>query len=268
MGNPWTPAPTWDAVLNQGQVLKQGHQGPSVAELQKLLGIGADGFFGSGTRTSVEAFQRSAKIDPSVETAGEVGKLTLQALLVPKTLSPPPATGGGLSVEQLRAIMTRLPETKAASYLPPLNSAMTEADITTPKRQAAFLAQLAHESGELHYWAELADGTAYEGRKDLGNTQPGDGPRYKGRGPIQITGRNNYRAAGQALGIDLENHPERASEPDVGFRTATWFWTSRKLNALADAGDFKEITHRINGGYNGLAQREEYYARALRVLQA
>ena len=143
---------------------------------------------------------------------------------------------------------------------------MQEAGITTKPRQAMFLAQLAHESGGLRYMEEIASGAAYEGRRDLGNTQPGDGRRFKGRGPIQLTGRSNYAAASRALGIDLVNNPTRAADPDVGFRTAAWYWNTRNLNKYADSGDFKELTRRINGGYNGLADRQKYYARALDVL--
>jgi putative chitinase len=176
--------------------------------------------------------------------------------------------GGGITAEQLRAVMPQLSASKAAEYLPLLNGAMAEAGINTPRRQAAFLAQLAHESGQLRYFEEIASGAAYEGRRDLGNTQPGDGRRYKGRGPIQLTGRNNYRAAGQALGLELEGNPRQAAEPRVGFRTAGWFWNSRDLNRFADAGDFREITRRINGGFNGLAERERYYAEAKRALGA
>jgi putative chitinase len=169
-------------------------------------------------------------------------------------------------MQQLRSIMPNLSEARAQQMLPHLNSAMAEAGINTPRRQAAFLAQLAHESGEFRYMEEIASGAAYEGRTDLGNTQPGDGVRFKGRGPIQLTGRSNYRAAGQALGIDLENNPKRAAEPDVGFRTAAWFWNSRNLNSYADAKNFDAITYRVNGGYNGKASRDAYYARALQVL--
>lgn len=179
-----------------------------------------------------------------------------------------PASGdtNGISVDQLRRIMPNLSQADAQRYLPYLNSAMNQAGITTPARRAAFLAQLGHESGGLRYMEEIASGAAYEGRRDLGNTQPGDGRRYKGRGPIQLTGRANYREAGRALGIDLENHPERAADPDVAFRIATWYWQSRGLNGLADQGNFREITRRINGGYNGLADREQYWARARQVL--
>jgi predicted chitinase len=171
-----------------------------------------------------------------------------------------------VSESQLRAIMTRLSAARASEVLPYLNSAMLEADITTPRRAAAFLAQLAHESAELRYMQELASGADYEGRRDLGNTQPGDGVRYKGRGPIQLTGRANYQKAGAALGLPLEQSPELAAQLHVGFRVAGWFWQSKGLNAYADAPNFDAITLRINGGYNGKAERDAYYARALKVL--
>jgi len=132
-----------------------------------------------------------------------------------------------------------------------------------------FLAQLAHESGQLVYMEEIASGEAYEGRKDLGNTQPGDGKRFKGRGPIQLTGRANYRAAGQALGLNLEANPELVKTPSVGFRTSVWFWTTNKLNDLADKGtleSFRQITKKINGGTNGQADREKYWDKAKNTL--
>jgi predicted chitinase len=173
---------------------------------------------------------------------------------------------GGITIDQLRKIMPTLSADKAAAYLPLLNAAMAEAQINTPQRQATFLAQLAHESGELKYFEELASGAEYEGRRDLGNTKPGDGRRYKGRGPIQLTGRDNYRAAGQALGLDLEGNPPLAADPQVGFRTAGWFWNTKDLNRFADAGDFREVTRRVNGGYNGMADREKYYTAAKQAL--
>lgn len=184
---------------------------------------------------------------------------------------PGPVTGpstGGVSVDQLVSIMPNLSRSRAAQLLPHLNNAMAEGGINTPRRQAAFLAQLAHESVGLTAFEEFASGAAYEGRTDLGNIYPGDGVRYKGRGPIQLTGRSNYRAAGQALGLDLEGNPRRASDPDVGFRIAVWFWNSRNLSASADAGNFDYITYRINGGYNGKASRDTYHARARAVLGA
>ena len=173
-----------------------------------------------------------------------------------------------LTPEQLQSIMPRLRPQRNREYLPFLLAAMSEFAIRSSARAAAFLAQLAHESGELKYFEELASGAAYEGRSDLGNTQPGDGVRYKGRGPIQLTGRANYRAAGRALGLDLEGTPALAATPEVGFRVAAWYWGSRNLNAQADAGNFDAITRAINGGYNGKASRDAYYRRALQVLGA
>jgi len=180
----------------------------------------------------------------------------------------PGSATGGLSAAQLRAVMPYLSEADANRHLPYLNAAMAEGNINTPQRQAAFLAQLAHESGQLRYFEEIASGAAYEGRRDLGNTQPGDGVRFKGRGPIQLTGRSNYAAASAALGVDLINNPALAATPAIGFRIAQWFWNSRGLNDYADAGNFDAITLRVNGGYNGKAARDAYYARARQVLGA
>ncbi|WP_434379928.1 peptidoglycan-binding protein [Melittangium boletus] len=251
--------------------LKEGARGPAVADAQRRLAAHgfnpgpADGVFGPQTTAAVKAFQRAK----GLVADGVVGPKTQAALAAAPVSQPPPATpAGGVSLQQLRSIMPHLSDARARECLPHLNRAMAEAGINTPKRQAAFLAQLAHESGEFRYFEELASGAAYEGRKDLGNTQPGDGVRFKGRGPIQLTGRANYRAAGQALGIDLENNPKRAADVDVGFRTAAWFWNSRNLNSYADAGNFDAITKRVNGGYNGKASRDAYYARARGVLGA
>lgn len=177
-----------------------------------------------------------------------------------------PAASDDLTLSRLHAIMPHLPEAKAKLFLPLLNAAMREAEINTLARKAAFLAQLAHESGELRYMEEIASGAAYEGRKDLGNTQPGDGVRYKGRGPIQLTGRSNYRTAGKALGLDLEGNPPLAAEPAVGCRVAAWYWRTRGLNALADRGAYYAITRKINGGYRGLDARLRYHDAARTAL--
>jgi predicted chitinase len=195
------------------------------------------------------------------ETASPAGSAPVNA--------PAPSTpngSGSLTAAELRRIAPQLSETRAAQLLPHLNRAMQEANIKTPRQQAAFVAQLAQESGGFRWFEELASGQAYEGRRDLGNTQPGDGVRYKGRGPIQLTGRANYRAAGKALGLDLEGHPELVANPEVGFRVAAWYWNNRNLNEPAERGDFREVTRRINGGYNGYEARLAYYRTALQVL--
>ena len=166
----------------------------------------------------------------------------------------------------LRQIMSRLPQPKRVVYLPFLQSAMAEFEINAPLREAAFLAQLAHESAELKFMEEIASGSAYEGRLDLGNTQPGDGKRFKGRGPIQLTGRANYQRYGGLLGVDLISNPPLAATPEVAFRIAGLYWKRNNLNELADKQMFKTITKRINGGFNGLADRVKYYGIAKRVL--
>ncbi|GEM88189.1 glycoside hydrolase family 19 protein [Meiothermus granaticius] len=160
---------------------------------------------------------------------------------------------------------------KAALWYSPLLEAFRKYEITNSKRQAAFLAQALHETGGLRWLEEIWGPTPaqqrYEGRLDLGNTQPGDGYRYRGRGIFQLTGRNNYRNAGAALGIPLEERPELAVRPEYAALIAGWYWKSRNLSPLADAGDFLSITRRINGGLNGLADRLQWWAKAKTALQ-
>lgn len=174
-------------------------------------------------------------------------------------------SGTPLSVKQLLAIMP-LAGRRAGLFLAPLNAAMVEFGIDTPLRQASFLAQVAHESGQLLWLRELASGAAYEGRSDLGNVMAGDGVRFRGRGLLQITGRANYAACGVALGLDLLAAPQLLEQPGAACRSAGWFWQSRGLNRLADAGDQERVTRRINGGVNGLAERLALYQVARKVL--
>jgi putative chitinase len=193
-----------------------------------------------------------------------------------------------MTVQQLQAAAC----TSAASaqtFLSSINDTLVKYNINTPARQLCFLAQVSHESGGLFYTEELASGTAYEGRKDLGNIQPGDGVKFKGRGLIQITGRLNYTALGKAFQADLVGHPEQLGGKNIQTCTpdqlkyaalsAGWFWNGANLNALADKIDlrqpideganldeFKAITRRINGGYNGLADRIHRYKEGLAAI--
>lgn len=157
-------------------------------------------------------------------------------------------------------------EPRVDQFLEPLGQAMEEFSINTPLREAAFLAQVAHESGSFKDVRELASGQAYEGRRDLGNDEPGDGVRYKGRGLIQITGKANYRICGDALGVDLLGDPELLERTDLACRSAAWWWQAHKLNELADAEEFRKITLRVNGGLNGYDARVAYYEKAKEVL--
>ncbi|WP_458722449.1 glycoside hydrolase family 19 protein [Pseudomonas brenneri] len=159
---------------------------------------------------------------------------------------------------------------QAGVFVPVLNTAMSRFAIVTPQRITAFIAQVGHESGQLRYvreiWGPTAQQAGYEGRADLGNTVKGDGPKYRGRGLIQITGRANYAACGEALGLDLINQPELLEEPQHAAMSAAWFWSTKGLNTLADKGEFVKITRRINGGVNGLEDRQKLYAQAQKVL--
>lgn len=155
---------------------------------------------------------------------------------------------------------------RAEIFAQPLTITLAEFDIMTPRRQAAFLAQICHESGSLRYVEEIASGDAYEGRKDLGNVEPGDGRRFKGRGLPQITGRSNYLACGLALGIDLITNPELLEQPLHAARSAGWFWKEKGFTPLADADRFGAITLRWNGGYNGLDDRLAHWLRIRKIL--
>ena len=219
-----------------------------------------------------------------------------------------------ITVQQLLQILPNAGQV-AGIFVPVLNTAMNRYQIVGPKRVAAFIAQVGHESGQLTRLVEnlnySADGLAntwpnryaepdgkggylkvlvkdrqrnkpnalglslagkpeqiannvYAGR--MGNTAPGDGWKYRGRGLIQITGKNNYRACGEALGLDLIVHPELLEGPQHACMSAAWFWATNGLNTLADAGSFSKITSRINGGQNGVADRQALYAKALKVL--
>lgn len=175
-------------------------------------------------------------------------------------------TRGQVNVDIIRRLGPTLSPEKAAEIARALNAAMAEAGIRTNLAKAAFLAQLAHESGGFKYMRELASGEAYEGRRDLGNTQPGDGRRYKGRGFIQVTGRSNYTQASAALGLDLVGNPELAETVENAARISAWYWRTRNITEPADRGDFVAVTRKINGGTNGLADREQRYAQAKQAL--
>ena len=170
------------------------------------------------------------------------------------------------------AYAMQCPITRAILWAAPITAAMDRYQISTPARQAAFLAQVGHESGRLVFvrelWnpAQFAWQARYEGRADLGNTQPGDGAKFKGRGLIQITGRANYKACGAALGLDLETSPALLEQSENAAMSAAWFWETHGCNELADAGNFERITRTINGGLNGQADRLALWDFAKRAL--
>lgn len=174
-----------------------------------------------------------------------------------------------ITSELLRTAVGCTPE-RADLFAPHLSAACRYYGIDTPERLAAFFAQIGHESGSLRYVREIADGSAYEGRRDLGNLVPGDGARYRGRGLIQLTGRDNYRQMRDLLDHlgppDFLDFPAALEEPQWAAWSAAAWWHSRHLSDLADAGDFDAITRRINGGTNGAADRRQRWERAKAAL--
>ena len=199
----------------------------------------------------------------------------------------------------------------AGVFAPALNAAMDRYQIVGAKRVAAFIAQIGHESGQLSRLVEnlnysqaallssfsrsrisekdaLVVGRSAEwlanqeaianfiyggdwGLKSLGNTQAGDGWKYRGRGLIQITGRANYAACGEALGVDLLDHPYLLEQPQYAALSAAWFWATQSLNTLADLGDIQNIGSLINTGRRGrvpkgASERLAFYQVALKAL--
>lgn len=186
----------------------------------------------------------------------------------------------------------QIPEQRAEVWQPHVDAAMLEFEVNTPLRAAHWLAQVGHESGGFRYvkeiWTNSPAQQGYEGAERLGNTEPGDGERFLGRGPMQITGRGNYARLSAALGVDFVAQPHLLERVDYGARSAGWFWAvgaglglSRRaleaskryglgvglsLNALADLDDLETITLCVNGGLNGLEQRGAILLRAVNVL--
>lgn len=176
----------------------------------------------------------------------------------------------------------------AARWWPHVESALFEFGILQPQRVAAWIAQVGHESlgfsltrelwgptpAQMRYERNFSAAWPPAGKTDrnqkpyeLGNSQPGDGKRFMGRGLIQITGRGNYRRCGAALGIDVEANSVLLESDALAARSAGWFWRESNLNALADSGSFETLTRRINGGINGLADRQQRWERAKQFIK-
>lgn len=171
-----------------------------------------------------------------------------------------------ITEQQLKLIYPFSTSENRLKYLPHLNQYMKEYEITTLIRIWSYLSQIGHESGQLRYSEEIASGKAYEGRKDLGNTEIGDGIKFKGRGSIQITGRFNYEKLTNYFGVDFIQEPELLKTPEWAIKSSLWFWKIKGLNEIADTGDFEKLTRRINGGLNGLKDRLEIFERCKKYI--
>ncbi|MGB0851707.1 MAG: glycoside hydrolase family 19 protein [Pikeienuella sp.] len=216
----------------------------------------ADGQFGKKTEAAIMGCERDmlGRLSPTGVIAQNGSTVRALARSIPQ----------GFSATFLSLVMTEASEEQIACFTAPLAGAFAAHDLTTPLRQAHFLAQIGHESGELRYREEIASGAAYEGRIDLGNTEKGDGKKYKGRGLIQLTGRANYAAfsAASGHGDRLVENPEMvATDLTLCVGAAAWFWSHKGLNRFADKDDLRTITRRINGGYNGFFHRSSLLIR-------
>lgn len=228
----------------------------------------------SGEPPSAEANKQTPSPPPSSESGGaDAAPSTAPPASTPST-APPPSTGGATGSAAGGGVAT--PAGPPSAVTPSaggskgatarsgseqsLLSAAKAAGITDPTELAQFMAQMAHESGNFRYLQEIWGPTSaqkrYEGRKDLGNVQPGDGYRFRGRGYVQLTGRANYRAFGSQIGVDLENNPDLASQPDVAAKLAIAYWRTRVKSKVRDFENTRLVTRIINGGFNGLADRE------------
>jgi putative chitinase len=218
-----------------------------------------DGRIGPNTINAIKRFETTVMKLPNSDGMLAPGDATVAALL--DGLPPGP------SKEKLSLVMPRALPNKINLYYDPLVAGMKKYNIMSNLRMAHFIAQIAHESASFLYTEEIADGSAYEGRRDLGNTELGDGRRFKGRGLIQLTGRANYKKYSEDTGVDYTGKSELiASDPFVSVDVACWFWNKCGLNTHADKDDVKSVTKRINGGFNGLDDRIEYLVRAKAVL--
>lgn len=255
----------------------------AVKEYQMDKNLGVDGLVGSGTMSTLRA-----------DTPDYQGA----AAAPPPTAVEPAADGSILSKSQLKAIMPSASDENIDKYIEPLNKDLQAYGINTKLRIAHFIAQIAHESGSfkfsvenLNYSAkalrgvfgkyfptdELAEQYArqpekiasrvYASRMGNGDEASGEGWKFRGRGLIQLTGKDNYTQLGASIGQDLVSNPDSLSQnADTAVKAACWFWDGRKLNGYADQDDIKSITKRINGGYNGLEDREKYLNNAKSVL--
>lgn len=244
-----------------------GSRGTEAMNLQRaLIALGYDvgptkddGIIGPRTTAGITEFQKDYKISPTgIPYKDTVAAINAALATKPQLLNKlqkakPEEFKGKISLSHLgdpksREILTREAQKRGLKG----------------KELAAFLAQCSHESGGFRFMTELwgpsLQQQRYEGRRDLGNTEKGDGYKYRGRGFIQLTGRNNYRRAGKALGLPLEEKPDLVSTPDIAAQVAVWYWKNDVAPNITNWDDTKSITRIVNGGYNGYHDRLARYA--------
>ena len=232
-------------------LLKNGSIGEDVKKLQEKLGLSSDGSFGPGTEKAVKEWQSKNGLTAD----GIVGDASWSKLFGSTPVSNVVIPSSEFKLENLKghipdSVIAQIPDT-AAKF-----------NITNNLRLAHFLAQCGHESGDFKWVVEFASGKAYEGRKDLGNTQPGDGVKFKGRGFVQLTGRVNYMDFSKFIGEDCVTNPDLVSTK-YPMASAAYFFNKNKLWSICDLGSsddvVEKVSRRVNGGTNGLSDRIERF---------
>ena len=232
-------------------LLKNGSSGEDVKKLQEKLGLSVDGSFGPGTEKAVKEWQSKNGLTAD----GIVGDASWSKLFGSTPVSNVVIPSSEFKLENLKghipdSVIAQIPDT-AAKF-----------NITNNLRLAHFLSQCAHESGDFKWVVEFASGKAYEGRKDLGNTQPGDGVKFKGRGFIQLTGRVNYADFSKFCNEDCVTYPDLVSTK-YPMMSAAYFFNKNNLWKICDLGSTDEVvekvSRRVNGGTNGLADRQQKF---------
>lgn len=242
-------------------LLKKGSTGEDVKKIQEKLGLSADGVFGSGTEAKVKEWQKSNGLSAD----GVIGPASWEKMFGGNSAQPtavqiPPSN---FKLENLKGV---IPD-KVIAQIP---DTAAKFNINSTLRLIHFLAQCAHESGNFKWVVEFASGAAYEGRRDLGNTQPGDGVRFKGRGYIQLTGRANYTDFSHFCNEDCVSNPDLVSTK-YPMMSAAYFFNKNGLWAICDRGADQAtviaVTKRVNGGTNGLQERLEYFKKFYNLLK-
>lgn len=268
-------------------IYRKGSSGEDVIRIQKalkdkgFLDGKADGDFGNRTHTAVKAFQTKNGLEPD----GVVGAGTWTALFAAGMSAVDAGPGPFVVSREHLSAIAGLSTPLMPALAEWLNKTCPAYEIDTPREYAHFLAQACHETDHFKTLKEYASGNAYENRKDLGNTQKGDGVRFKGRGIFQTTGRANYQQLGVIKGkrdLFIRN-PELLEQPEYAVWSACEYWKTRNLNdianhadsdilkkkykgAIIDVSPVEFISITINGGYNGMEERKKFYARAKNVL--
>ncbi|MBD1911577.1 MULTISPECIES: glycoside hydrolase family 19 protein [unclassified Leptolyngbya] len=272
-----TGAPPYQGIYSAAFTFEQYRDGATDRLEDLMLKLPAlnslDGEVDSWIRKLSDLPERPTGSDPYVrlfvlrEDTPDVPSITGPAIATPSKIYV-------TSDQMFKIIGSTQHSDRVNAMMPGINVTLKRFNINTPLRMAHFFGQILHESGGFRWLRELWGPTDAQTRyeppsrlaQNLGNTQAGDGKRYMGRGVIQLTGRANYAQFSKAMGVDFLSNPDLVASPQYAVTAAGWFWDTRNINKAADQDDLLKVTRQVNGGKNGLADREKYLKRAKQVL--